>query len=294
MNDQAIADQIVNTFTKAASIEHPLQLRSFKLKGIKIHVSEVFLPFLRLLQSSPLHELALQLFSEHSWLSHRIPATISFKSLRSLRITSCITLEDIFASTPNLKAIHLDCSKRRPPNIATLKALTQPSLTHFTWGGMSWATSLLSIPAVTLNQLTCVAINCTSRACPIEQFEKPLSQLHSLVSLTLFGECETFVCKNIDAILGYIPSKLRVFRFSVQDWSYDEIKGGLSVQDGLKEVMIKTDVFRSDLFVFGGVISGRDQSIAEARRLSAELHIPKVEFRGSFFEMFTGSLQLTG
>ncbi|KAJ3036247.1 hypothetical protein HDV00_002961 [Rhizophlyctis rosea] len=46
---------------------------------------------------------------------------------------------------------------------------------------------------------------------------------------------------DINSILRRIPSKLETFHISVGDWNYDEVRAGLAMQSGLKEVIIYTE-----------------------------------------------------
>ncbi|KAJ3039163.1 hypothetical protein HDV00_012569 [Rhizophlyctis rosea] len=96
-----------------------------------------------------------------------------------------------------------------------------------------------------------------------------LSGLRSLRSVTFLGDCKRLVCRNIDRILGSIPSKLERFCMSVNDWNLRKVRDGLVCQTGLKEVVMIVD---SDGLT-------REVLAEQAQKVGEELEIPKVEFR---------------
>ncbi|KAJ3042049.1 hypothetical protein HDV00_008342 [Rhizophlyctis rosea] len=280
-------DLVPRAFTKAAATGSPLQLQSFTLKGPKIAISCAILPFLQLLQSS-LRRLDIQILNDNvyhqddSWKGPLliIPTDISFKSLRSLQLSSRLIFENLATSAPNLEAISITSVhrtlSRNDRTITTLRldTLTQSTLTQFDWGRMGWERSLAYIPTATLMQLTSIDINCQFGGQLsneyVETFCRPLNHLHALTSFKVLRA--PFSCKDIETILKRIPGRLETFWLGVGDWKYDVVQSALEGRAGLKDVWIDTaELVYSDY---------PERFDVEARRMNEMLRIREPHFSG--------------
>ncbi|KAJ3040930.1 hypothetical protein HDV00_010141 [Rhizophlyctis rosea] len=314
--ERIFADLVVDFLAKA---EGPLRLQSFKVKGYHFELTCALRSCLYQLQHSGLRGLVLEVFNEyrvevgdrddrHPALQSSqglpkfiIPATVLFKSLGSLQMTAHSLFENLAASEPNLKKIHIITRKVLPSPSFTLGTLTQPTLTTFEYDGSGWERCLSTIPITTLNQVTSLDIECicfdlyrqTPECTWKDHFFRSLSHLCNLVSLTMTnGHC--FSCEDIALILSRV-GRLETFRLSVLgDWDYDQVRAGLAMQTGLKEVYlttegdkdvagIETETYREWLQAeYGEELPAGHGTMPmfelEAWRVSEQFHIPEVYF----------------
>ncbi|KAJ3039154.1 hypothetical protein HDV00_012560 [Rhizophlyctis rosea] len=208
--------------------------------------------------------------------------------------------QDLAASAPALEAITIETDYVHA--LFSLRTLTQSSLTHFSWNGTGWETSLGTIPITTLNQLTRITIECTygfDASLWRENFMRPLSHLHHLSSLSISGDEVVFDCKDVHRMLGRIPAKLeRFICHYLIDWEFEEVRAGLAKQTGLREVLLRTNgIAEVEVAALDPEVAARfrEKRIldfwstgdswetpfnVEAKRVSEEMQIRKVRFEG--------------
>ncbi|KAJ3031923.1 hypothetical protein HDV00_008094 [Rhizophlyctis rosea] len=159
-----------------------------------------------------------------------VPASLKYKLLRSLTISSNIVFPDLAEAAPNLKTIdirHHRATKKQP--VPVFNTLTQPSLTTFHWMGRDWETVLSTIPVATLKNITDLDMSCEldqysampSPDC-LDLFIKSLSEMHNLTTFTYQGVGRFVTIGRMCEVLKSIPSgRVERLDLEVYGWEYE-------------------------------------------------------------------------